>query len=721
MSIIQTIRDKGTWLIFTLLVLALIAFIFMDANKRDIFGGSNGQSSSMGSVNGSSIDRKEYNESVEALKALYSEDATITESRIEGYVWNNMVDAKLMEKEYKPFDNDFTDEQLIAIAVGRYGRPNQHVLKMYEKSGLVDMQSQQIIDPARIEGELKMILASKANENGADIVRGILHLVKAEYLAGKYSELMAATTFVPAWMAKKQMNESNVMGKLSFVRLPYSDISDSAAEVKLITDAEIQTYIDKYPSLYRQDESRMIDYVVYDFSPTASDTVATRNTMEQKKVGFSKVADSVAFEYVYNNNTETQPDNRFVRRKDITIKGDSGALAQGVVYGPYYDNGKYSLARVTEIKSMPDSANVRHILVATYDQQQNREVRSDADAKALMDSVVRMYRAGMSFDTLVKRYSEDPGSKDTGGVYKNVKQNQMVPEFNEFLFTKKPGDTGVIRTQFGYHFIQVLSHNGASTPAYKVAYLSKSVIPSDATRDSVLGVASGFSANNRDAKTFDEAVKKNAGTIVKQGPLEISKDAGELQAFPDRLRNTLIKWVFNHKPGEVSEAFALDKSYRYVVVKLISVNPEGKMSLTKARPQVEAKLRIDKKFDILSKKFGKAGSLQDIANKAVKQIETRDSIGFADGNIKDVGIEPRVAGYLMNAASQGKVSGPVKGATGVFYVQVEGGTYARPNGMTDEKMFRSSAQGQQKNASRFGSASMAYRRKATIKDKRLDD
>lgn len=56
----------------------------------------------------------------------------------------------------------------------------------------------------------------------------------------------------------------------------------------------------------------------------------------------------------------------------------------------------------------------------------------------------------------------------------------MVPEFNEFTFTKPVGSLDIVKTQFGYHIINIISQKDFK-PAYKVAYLAKEIIAGEAT------------------------------------------------------------------------------------------------------------------------------------------------------------------------------------------------------------------------------------------------
>jgi foldase protein PrsA len=89
----------------------------------------------------------------------------------------------------------------------------------------------------------------------------------------------------------------------------------------------------------------------------------------------------------------------------------------------------------------PESREVRHILVKTR-----------AQANKLYDQL----KAGASFATLAKKYSQDPGSKDQGGKYTVVK-GQTVAPFEQTAFLLEKNDISrPVKTQYGYHIIQPL-------------------------------------------------------------------------------------------------------------------------------------------------------------------------------------------------------------------------------------------------------------------------
>lgn len=106
----------------------------------------------------------------------------------------------------------------------------------------------------------------------------------------------------------------------------------------------------------------------------------------------------------------------------------------------------------------PESVNIRHILLKTTDMNPQQE----AAVKAKAEGLLKQIRGGADFAELAKKYSEDPGSASKGGEYDGVVRGQMVPEFEKEAFALKPGQVSdLVKTQYGYHIIKVLSHEDA--------------------------------------------------------------------------------------------------------------------------------------------------------------------------------------------------------------------------------------------------------------------
>ena len=115
--------------------------------------------------------------------------------------------------------------------------------------------------------------------------------------------------------------------------------------------------------------------------------------------------------------------------------------------------------------------NVRHILVkftgGTKDSNGN-VTYSDTEkavAKAEAESLLKQWKEGAatedSFGELANKESDDQNGKVTnGGLYEDIYPGQMVTNFNDWCFDqdRKPGDTDVVETEYGYHVMYFSSY-----------------------------------------------------------------------------------------------------------------------------------------------------------------------------------------------------------------------------------------------------------------------
>lgn len=114
-------------------------------------------------------------------------------------------------------------------------------------------------------------------------------------------------------------------------------------------------------------------------------------------------------------------------------------------------------------------SSVRHILVCPEgtEDEDGKVVSSDADWAACLaeaEKILNEWKAGEatqeSFAELAGTYTEDEGSKSTGGLYEGVAPGSNYVE--EFLawaidMDRKEGDTDIVKTQFGYHIMYFVS------------------------------------------------------------------------------------------------------------------------------------------------------------------------------------------------------------------------------------------------------------------------
>jgi hypothetical protein len=99
----------------------------------------------------------------------------------------------------------------------------------------------------------------------------------------------------------------------------------------------------------------------------------------------------------------------------------------------------------------PEQVRASHILIKT----EGMDDAKKAEAKKKIEDILKKARSGEDFATLAKTYTEDPGSKETGGEY-TFPKGKMVPEFEKAAFALEVGKiSDVVETQFGYHIIKL--------------------------------------------------------------------------------------------------------------------------------------------------------------------------------------------------------------------------------------------------------------------------
>ena len=108
---------------------------------------------------------------------------------------------------------------------------------------------------------------------------------------------------------------------------------------------------------------------------------------------------------------------------------------------------------------VPEQVQIRHILIAGQDEA--------AQVKA--EKILADLKGGADFAALAKEHSADPGSSAKGGELGLFAKGRMVPEFDEVAFSlQKPGElSGLVKTQFGYHILQLEARRPAGVRPFE--------------------------------------------------------------------------------------------------------------------------------------------------------------------------------------------------------------------------------------------------------------
>jgi peptidyl-prolyl cis-trans isomerase D len=660
MQIIQSIREKGAAIVIVVIALSLIGFILMDAKQGGsrLFGSL---SNNVGKVNGETIDLIDFNKKVKDAEDMQAQRSGQRPTGTQSYqsrdqVWNQIVAEKIFFNEAKKLGVEFTAKELSYILLS-----NDPSNPFLQEQSLKDSITGKL-DIKKAQTALNNIKKFKGEQKD-QVNSQIVDPLKLNNTVAKYSALLNASAYYPNWMEKKESSENTTFSSISFVTIPFSEISDSTVKV---TEEEINSYVSKHKEQFKQEEGRNISYVAFSQLPSKEDSAAVFNVLSELKNSFQVDTNTKAF-VARNTSTIDFNDDYTVKSKLNQANADTlSKLAIGSVFGPYVDKTNLVLAKMIATKQLPDSVNARHILIGTNEPSTGKPTMSDTIAKKLADSVYNAILGGADFTQMALKYSTDQGSKIKGGDLGTFAYGTMVPEFNEFCFTKTPGSKGVVKTQFGYHVIDLISQKDFKT-AYKIAYVGKEISASDVTVNKASLEATKASAE-KNKEGLEKYIAKN-GLSLTTVPNLIKENDYQIGALQDA--RGLVRWAFEAKKGDISEPFSIGD--QFIVAILDKINEKGVQDATIARPGCEAIIRNNKKGEIIKKKIGNNPTLESTAaayGKTIQTVGLDTTITFNSQIINGVGMESKLIGASFNKEYQTKASPLFEGTTGVFILKV---------------------------------------------------
>lgn len=138
----------------------------------------------------------------------------------------------------------------------------------------------------------------------------------------------------------------------------------------------------------------------------------------------------------------------------------------------YYEANKAKFMSVAKFSA-------RHILIGVKSDR-NPTWGTEEEAKAKIAKIQEALKGGKKLEELAKEFSDDPGSKDKGGLYEDIEYGKFVPEFEKAVKEQELGKPGeAVKTAFGYHIIQAEKR---STPEQETFEAAKEKVTQAATQ-----------------------------------------------------------------------------------------------------------------------------------------------------------------------------------------------------------------------------------------------
>jgi len=213
-----------------------------------------------------------------------------------------------------------------------------------------------------------------------------------------------------------------------------------------------------------------------------------------------------------------------------------------------------------------------------------------------------------TFDQMAKRFSEDPGTKERGGIFQlNLKDKNVDPVFLSTTFRLKVDSISLpVKSKFGFHIIQLVERNGDDAVVRHILRfvpitaeeIGQSKVKLDTVRTKIESKRIEFN---------DAALKYSDGDEVKfNGPFFKSGD-GSTYVTIDQLDKEIVALIRTMKPGEISKPLEFTeegsdkKGVRLVYYK--SRTEPHRMNLKDDYSRISQSALDQKKQEVLQKWF----------------------------------------------------------------------------------------------------------------------
>jgi peptidyl-prolyl cis-trans isomerase D len=647
MALINKINEKSG-IIAGVIAVALILFMLGGdiMSNNSIF---NLGKDRVGKINGENISLPQYQNVVATQEMEYQiqTDKSVGENErpsIEYQSWNELVTRFAFKPEFDKLGITVTSEELIDMVRGKF----IHSQIMSAFGG------EQGFDKATVINFLENF--DKVQPNIQDKWKIIEKKLPEIRTKEKYINLLKKTEYVTKEEAKRIYTEQNDKAELKYVFVPYTTIPDSSITVN---DDQLEDYIKKNKDKYKVEAGRSIDYVLFNFTPSAEDSAAIKKEVGDLTVNFKTTDNDTVF---IKGNSDAPADPKYMSVGEMPEELKSaGALTNDSVYGPYLNNGKYAIFKILGSKNDSIySLRASHILF-----------RIDNDKEAARkkaNEVLSDLKKGASFEEMAKQYGTDGTSSRGGDLGWFSNSGQMVKEFESacFKFNGKGLLPNLVETQFGFHIIKITEPK--TNKKYLVGSIEKDIVALDATKDMLYNKAAAFAAAAKDTQTFAAELKKDPTLQRNTFP-----NAGKNDRSLTGLNNAreIVKWAYNEASvGTVSPVFTMDG--QYVVAILTAEREEGTASVDDVRNDVTAKVKNELKGDQIIEKLGKlTGDFDKVAASYGTQAMTGTAtdVTFTSSSIASIGYDPIACGKAFGL-KPGKKTAAFKGETGVVMLEL---------------------------------------------------
>lgn len=337
MALIGTLRNKMGKIVVGAIMVTMLSFLFTDliGNSTLMGGGANQDIAEMA---GESITNEKFQAKVDELSYNFALNTGRNPAQeeldgIRNQAWNALIMESAYQNQFDELGLIITSEEQVDMVQGNNISPEIQQFFRDPQTGEFTRSN--------VTTFLSSIAQAPAQQQASWI--SFENSLRPSRLVSKYQNLLVKSNYVTKYEAKEEYTNQNATAALEYVYVPYISVSDSSVKV---TDAELKAYINAHSEEYEREESRSIEYIVFDMKPSPEDSAIVNTEVADLKEGLLNAANDSSFVVVNSDDPYSfltyQIDNLPAQLKD----GDN-AVEEGFVSEPQIVNGNYEFFKLS--------------------------------------------------------------------------------------------------------------------------------------------------------------------------------------------------------------------------------------------------------------------------------------------------------------------------------------------------------------------------------------
>lgn len=638
MATLNTLRNKGGILLAVVIGVALLAFVLGDLLTSGSTLISN-EKMTVGRINGDKIPMQLYATTLDELTEIQrittgQQSANEEQNeQLRQQAWEMLIRQKAFNPEIAKLGIITPEAELISLISS--ANPSPIIAQMFAnpQTGAFDIEylrsfvAQVSQDPS---GGMQMFWNYLQRE------------VADQSVIFKYKAMVDKATYVTNFEAQQMAALNGATYDVRFAVGRYDAIADSTVA---ITDGELRSFYDKNKAMFKGQDIREIEYVSFDVLPSPADYAAAEKAARQLA---TDLASAQNIQQYVALNSSTPFDSRYYASGELTgeLAGFAFSATGDQVYGPVQNGDQWTMARIVDVRMMPDSMRLSHIALSATDQ-----------AKA--DSLAAELSKGADFAAAVAANSLDQSTVAAGGDLGMLDPQAMAPMFSEALLGATTGTVKVINAGETIHVVKVTSQT-APVRKVQLGVLNHNIDASEATRSEGYTKANKFAS----AATSDFAGAVKADALAKRVASIRPNDrtVGGINGSRE-----LARWAWNGKKGDVSQV--LEFGNNFIIATITAEHTTGIATFEQVQEAVRTLVLNEKKAAMIEAKLKDASSFDAKIAALGGNVIDSAKVTFQSFMAPEVGFDPAFVGGV-SATAAGSVSKPIVGRIGVYIADV---------------------------------------------------